>query len=163
MAGGHHIRGTRVVLGGMNTLLRRTVLAVTVLIGAYVGLWAEFFPRAFYTSFPGFGLHWIDVDGPFNEHLIRDVGSLYLALGIGSLAAMMARSATPGRVIGLAWALFGVLHFGYHVQHLEGSAVDIAGNIVSLGLSLALGVVLVFPLRGRAERTARTAATEVRS
>ena len=71
----------------MNTTFRRVLLGLTVAIGLYVGVWAEFFPGAFYSSFPGFGLHWINVDGPYNGHLIRDVGSLYLGLGAASLAA----------------------------------------------------------------------------
>ena len=142
----------------MNTRYRRVLLAVTVVIGAYVGVWAGFFPHSFYTSFPGFGLHWIDVDGPYNEHLIRDVGSLYLALGAGSLAAVFSRDAAPGRVIGLAWGLFGVLHFGYHVLHLEGSTTDIVGNIVTLGLSALAGILLALP-----SRKAVAAAEEVRS
>ena len=44
---------------------------------------------------------------------------------------------------GLAWTVFGVLHFGYHVTHLTGSATDIAGNIISLGINAILGVILV--------------------
>lgn len=139
----------------MNTPIRRVLLAVTVLIGGYVGLWAEFFPNAFYASFPGFGLHWIDIDGAFNEHLIRDVGSLYLALGAGSLAAIISRSAMPGQVVGVAWSVFGVLHFGYHALNPEGSAVDIVGSVVSLGISALLGIVLLLPLRGRVERQPR--------
>lgn len=142
----------------MNTRSRRVLLAVTVLLGGYVGAWAEFFPNAFYTSFPGFGLHWIDIDGPFNEHLIRDVGSLYLALAAGSLAAIISRSAMPGRVVGLAWSVAGVLHFGYHALHPEGSAVDVVGSIVILGISAALGIALLLPPRdapgaGRAATT----------
>jgi len=142
-----YIRVSRPVLEGMNTTFRRVLLGLTVAIGLYVGVWAEFLPEAFYRSFPGFGLHWINVDGPYNEHLIRDVGSLYLGLGAASLAAIFSRSATPGRVAGLAWALFGVLHFAYHVQHLQGSAVDIAGNVISLGLSAGLGIALLLPPR----------------
>ncbi|QTV79974.1 hypothetical protein [Microbacterium sp. NIBRBAC000506063] len=135
----------------MNTTFRRTLLGITVAISLYTGFWAAFLPEAFYRSFPGFGLHWIDVDGPYNEHLLRDVGGLYLALGAVSLAAIFCRSATPGRIAGLAWAVFGVLHLGYHVQHLHGSVVDIAGNIVTLGLSAALGVALLLPARAKAE------------
>lgn len=135
----------------MNTTFRRVLLGIAAVLGLYVGFWAAFLPEAFYSSFPGFGLHWIDVDGPYNEHLVRDIGGLYLALGAGSLAAIFSRSAAPGRVIGLAWALFGVLHFGYHLLHLRGSAVDVAGNIVSLGLSAALGVLLLLPARPRTE------------
>jgi len=149
----HHIRRGRFVQTGMNTPLRRGILAATVLIGAYVGIWGYFLPGSFYTSFPGFGLHWIDLDGPFNEHLIRDVGSLYLALGAGSLAAVFARSAVPGRVMGVAWFTFGVLHFGYHVLHPEGTVGDIVGSIVSLGISALLGIALMLPLRPRSRRS----------
>ncbi|PJJ70496.1 hypothetical protein CLV46_0017 [Diaminobutyricimonas aerilata] len=136
----------------MNSNLRRVVLALTVLIGAYVGIWGYVVPDAFYTSFPGFGLHWIDIDGPFNEHLIRDVGSLYIALGAGSLVAIFTRTAMPGRVMGVVWFVFGVLHFGYHVLHPEGTTLDVVGSIVSLGVSALVGVVLMLPLEPHADR-----------
>ena len=48
--------------------------------GAVVGIWALFFPQAFYDSFPGMGRSWVSVDGPFNEHLVRDVGGSFLSL-----------------------------------------------------------------------------------
>jgi hypothetical protein len=133
----------------MNSLLRRILLALTVLLGAYVGIWGYFAPQMFYTSFPGLGMHWIDVDGPFNQHLTRDVGSLDLALAAGSLAAIVTRTAVAGRVMGLAWFVFGVLHFGYHVTHPEGGAADIVGTIVSLVISALLGLALMLPLRPR--------------
>ncbi|WP_285116028.1 hypothetical protein [Leifsonia sp. fls2-241-R2A-40a] len=130
-----------------NTPLRRALLGLGVALGAYVGGWAYFAPDSFYSAFPGFGLHWIDIDGAFDEHLIRDVGALYLALGAASLGAAFARAAQPGRVVGLAWAVFGVLHFGYHVLHPEGSAGDVVSSLVSLGLSALLGVALLLPSR----------------
>ena len=137
----------------MNTPLRRILLILAAVLGLYTGIWAEFFPAQFYSSFPGFGLHWIDVDGAYNEHLIRDVGSFYLALSVVSVVAVFSRSALPGRIVGLGWAVFGVLHFGYHVLHLEGSALDIVGNIVSLGVSAALGIILATPSRKRLPAT----------
>lgn len=141
-----------------NTPLRRTLLGIGVALGAYVGGWAFFAPAAFYRSFPGFGLHWIDVDGPFNEHLIREVGALYLGLAAASLASALARSAQPGRIVGLAWAVFGTLHFGYHASHLEGSTGDRIGTLVSLGLSALLGLALLLPARGRKPETPGTPA-----
>lgn len=129
----------------MNTPFRRVILALTAIPGLYVGVWAEFLPRSFYASFPGFGLHWISMNGAYDEHLLRDVGSFYLALTAASIAGIIARTATPGRVAGLGWAVFGVFHFAYHITHLMGSAVDIAGNVISLGLSALLGIVLLFP------------------
>ncbi|WP_382303885.1 hypothetical protein [Herbiconiux sp. UC225_62] len=131
----------------MNSTPRRILLAATAILGAYVGLWAAFFPGSFYDDFPGLGLTWISADGPFNEHLIRDVGGLYLGLTAASVAAIVARTAAPGRVVGLGWAVFGAIHYGYHLLHLEGSTVDVVGNVVSLGISLALGVLLALPAR----------------
>lgn len=128
---------------------RRLVLGLTVVIAAYVGVWAQFFPDAFYTSFPGFGLHWTDVDGPNNEHLIRDVGSLYLALGAASVAAFFTREVVVSRVVGLAWAVFGVLHFVYHLLHLPTALVDLVGNVVSLGLTALCGILLALPVARR--------------
>lgn len=131
----------------MNTPFRRCLLTLTVILGLYVGVWAQFFPHAFYTSFPGFGLNWISLDGAENEHLIRDVGSLYLALTAISIAGLFAKTATVGRVAGLGWAVFGVLHFVYHIGHIVGGPVDIVGTVVSLGISAALGILLVFQPR----------------
>ena len=138
----------------MITPLRRAVLVLTVLIAAYVGIWAQFFPEAFYTSFPGVDLHWIDVDGAYNEHRIRDVGSLYLALGAASAAALFVREVMVSRVVGLAWAVFGILHLAYHGMHLPSSPVDLAGNAVTLGGTAVCGIVLALPARGRAEPAA---------
>jgi hypothetical protein len=135
-----------------NTALRRGLLAATAILGGYVGVWAEFFPAAFYSSFPGFGLHWIDIAGAFDEHLIRDVGSMYLALTAVSIAGIVARTATVGRVAGLGWVVFGVFHFGFHVTHLVGSTLDEVGAVVSLGVSALLGVALLFPLAPRVGR-----------
>lgn len=131
----------------MNNRFRRVVLAIAALIGVYVGFWAEVLPRSFYTSFPGFGLHWISMHGAYDEHLIRDVGSLYLALAAISVAAIFARTAAQGRTAGLAWTVFGILHFAYHLAHLDGSAVDKIGNVVTLGGSAVLGIILLFPPR----------------
>lgn len=130
----------------MNTSSRRVILALTAAIGLYVGVWAEFLPRSFYDSFPGLGRHWISLGGAYDEHLIRDVGSFYLALTAVSIAGIVARTAVAGRIAGLGWTVFGVLHFGYHVTHLDGSFADKAGNVITLGISMILGIALLFPV-----------------
>lgn len=130
----------------MSLTLRRIILAATAAVGAYVGIWAAVWPASFYSSFPGLGRIWVSVDGPFNEHLVRDVGALYLALAAASVAACFSRTADAGRVIGVAWTVFGIPHIGYHLAHLEGfDVVDVVGNIVSLGGSLLLGIALMLP------------------
>mgnify|MGYP006203677057 CR=1 FL=1 len=42
-----------------------------------VGLTATVFPRTFYEDFP-FVAHWVVLLPPYNEHLVTDVGGLYL-------------------------------------------------------------------------------------
>ena len=125
---------------------RRILLWITAAIGAFVGLWAAAWPGSFYDSFPGLGRVWISVDGPYNEHLIRDVGALYLALAAASVAATFSRGPDAGRVVGVAWAVFGIPHFIYHATQFAGMPlIDVIGNIVSLGGSLLLGIVLMLP------------------
>ena len=104
------------------------------------------FPQSFYDSFPGLGFIWISVDGPYNEHLIRDVGSLYLALSAAGIAATFSRTADAGRVVGVAWAVFRHPAFRLprtHFGHMP--FADVIGNTVSLGASLLLGVALMLP------------------
>ena len=58
----------------------RVVLVVWAAASVQLGIWATFAPRSFYEKFPGFGHHWVSMAGPYDEHLVRDVGGLYLAL-----------------------------------------------------------------------------------
>jgi hypothetical protein len=143
----------------MNTILRRIILGILVLSAAFVGLWAAIFPESFYSSFPGFGQHWVSGDGPYNEHLIRDVGGLYLGFAAAAVAAIIVRTATAGRVIGVGWTLFGLLHISYHLGHPEGTALAQVGTVVSLAVDLALGLALILPLG--ASRTRRSQSAEV--
>lgn len=144
-----------VVLVGVNTSYRRSVLALTVVVGLYVGVWAQFFPHAFYEGFPGFGLRWISIDGAENEHLIRDVGGLYLALTAISIAGFFSKTAVIGGVAGLGWTVFGVLHFAYHISHLTGTVLDMIGTLLSLAISAILGILLLLPTRKTRTRTTK--------
>jgi hypothetical protein len=128
----------------MTTLLRRIILVLTAITGSYVGIWAAALPQSFYDSFPGFGFMWVSVDGPFNEHLIRDVGALYLAIGAIAIYAIVAKGVAATRATGIAWVVFGVPHLTYHALHFEGMAfADVVGNVIALGGSLLLGVALL--------------------
>jgi hypothetical protein len=132
----------------VNLLSRRIVLAVTAALGLFVGAWAAVLPHGFYSSFPGLGFIWVAVDGPFNEHLIRDVGGLYLAISAATVWAIFSREHSATRAVGIAWVVFGVLHFSYHASHLHGmSTANAVGELIGLGTSLVLGVMLVLPVR----------------
>jgi hypothetical protein len=131
---------------------RRTALLLLSVAAVTVGAWAQFAPASFFTSFPA-GRAWVAADGPYNEHLIRDVGGLNLALAL--LAAIAAVRLQPEltRLVAMATLVYAVPHFAYHALPLEPySTTDAAANIVSLGLAVVLPVWLaVWPApRGRA-------------
>jgi hypothetical protein len=127
-------------------------LAFSALLGLFVGGWAYFAPQSFYDSFPGILGSWVSVDGPFNEHLIRDVGAMYLALAAASMGGLVWRSEVGFRVLGTAWTVFGALHFLYHSLHLAHMSLESAiGEMIALGVSLLLGVVLLIPERRERE------------
>ena len=141
------------------TRIHTAALALTAAIAFFVGGWASFAPDSFFDSFPGVLGQWVATDGPFNAHLVRDVGAMYLALGAASVAGLVWRSPAVTRVLGLAWTVFGALHLGYHATHLGALEADAAiGTVVSLTLSLGLGIVLLIPARdgGRTDAAKQT-------
>lgn len=131
----------------MTPRLRTSVLLVTALIGCYVGAWAAFAPQSFYDTFPGLGLIWISIDGPYNEHLVRDTGTLNLGLAAATLYAATRRGPAAlevSRALGLAWVVFSLPHLGYHLFHLDGlRAVDVVLQVISLASTAVLGALLM--------------------
>ncbi len=122
---------------------------------ALVGFWAAFAPRSFYVDFPGTGRHWISADGPYNEHLVRDVGELNLALLAVLVAALITMSMPVVRAALVAVIVNGVLHVVYHARHLDlFSSSDGAAVIGSLVLAPALAVVLLVLTRARPSNAA---------
>jgi hypothetical protein len=98
----------------------RVLLLGLVLFGAYPGAWAVVAPRSFYDDFPGvLRSGWVAVDGPFNEHLVRDVGAMFLALALLAAAAAVTGDRRTAGLAGAAWLLFSALHAGYHLVHLH--------------------------------------------
>src|SRR5256885_3835110 len=87
----------------MHDGIRRVFLAVLAFVAVEIGLWATFAPRSWYDHFPGGGRHWVAVDGPYNEHLTRDVGALYLALAVVTIAALFTLAPLVVRVASWAW------------------------------------------------------------
>jgi hypothetical protein len=117
----------------------RIALAILALVGLQVGLWAAFAPRSFYDDFPGAGRVWVAVDGPFNEHLVRDVGELNLALAVVAIVALVTMSRAAVLAAGGAWLAYGLPHLVYHLRHLE--PLDSA-DAVAVPVTLALNVLV---------------------
>jgi len=122
----------------------RLGLAVLAVQGAVLGVWAGFAPRSFYDDFPGLGRHWVSVDGPYNEHLVRDVGWLNLALTVITVwaAISLARSLVLAVLVG--WLVADLPHLVYHAAHLDGlSTSDGTAEIISLALGPAIAAALL--------------------
>ena len=122
----------------------RIALGYLALISLEIGVWAQFFPRSFYDNYPGLGRAWVAVDGPYNEHLVRDVGGLNLGLAAVLIVALVTLSQWTIVAACLASLLYGVPHLVYHIAHsdlLDGG--DVAGSIGGLALFAALPVVVI--------------------
>lgn len=124
----------------------RIALGYLALVSLQIGVWAQFAPRSFYDDFPGLGRTWVSVDGPYNEHLVRDVGGLYLALAVLVVAAMVTLSRAVVVTACIAVLVSGVPHLVYHVVNRDDlSGSDLAASLAGLALFAATPVgVLVF-------------------
>ncbi len=133
------------------TRLRWVALLVIASGSLVVGVWAQGFPQSFYDDFPGMGRIWVSVDGPYNEHLVRDVGGLNLGLAVVAIWALVAGSVLLSRAVGAAALVFGLPHLLYHVTHLDPfDTTDALGNVVALALTLAAALLaLAAPARPR--------------
>lgn len=141
----------------MTVTLRRVLLWITVLGAAFVGFWALFAPSLWYDEFPGLGLRWLPPLGPFNEHLTRDVGALYLGLGVvGLAAALRPTDELLVRVAAAGWFVFSLPHLIFHLGHLGMyGPLDRILNIVTLGFYALMPIVVALPLRRPAAMVAR--------
>jgi hypothetical protein len=128
----------------MARTLSRVILGLLAASATVLGLWASADPRGFYDTFPGGGRHWVAVDGPYNEHLVRDFGALNLALAFLLIVAFVHMTPTLVRTAAIASLLFAVPHFVYHARHLDvlGSSDKVA-NMVALGLAIGGPVILL--------------------
>ena len=129
-------------------LVVRIALGYLGLVSAQIGFWALLAPRSFFDSFPGLGRAWVAVDGPYNEHLVRDVGALNLTL----LVLLVAAAVWPTRellsVAAVASLVWGVPHTLYHLFNTEGlSTGDAIASLGGLMVFVAFAVVLLTTAR----------------
>ena len=126
------------------TRLRQVALVVLAASSAVVGLWASAAPRSFYDEFPGAGRMWVAIDGPYNEHLVRDVGGLNLGLAFVAVLALVTGSVLVSRAAGGAGLLYGVPHLTYHALNLDAyDSSDAVAMILSLTIAALAAVAAV--------------------
>jgi hypothetical protein len=123
------------------------MLAYFAVSGLAIGAWAALAPRGFYDDFPGIGTrHWVSIDGPYNEHLVRDFGALNLALAAVAIVALVTLSRSLVVATAVAELVYGVPHLVYHLRHVDAmkghDPLDGVGG-VALGVVLAALLLVV--------------------
>ena len=118
------------------------------------GIQAAFAPRSFFDDFP-LGRGWIAHEGDaYNEHLVRDVGALFLALIVVTVWTLWRHH--PARPVAAAWLVQGVLHVTYHVRHLDGygtaDKVGLVGSLVTVPVLALVALWAGWPVRSTPER-----------
>lgn len=118
-------------------LLARLALLYLLASTLLIGVSATVAPHAFYDDFP-FVAHWVDLLPPYNEHLVTDVGGLYLGFAVLFGWAAWTLDRTLVRAVSVAWLLTAGLHLIFHAGHLEGfGTADAVAELGSLALLLA--------------------------
>ncbi|SNS96306.1 hypothetical protein SAMN04488107_4454 [Geodermatophilus saharensis] len=128
----------------------KALLGWFVLFGLVIGLWQAAFPESFYADFPGMGHHWVSPDGPYNEHLLRDVGLGNLAVATVALVALLTGVVWVARAAGLAVVVLDLPHQLYHQLHvsvLPTTADQVLQSTTLAAVSLAAVALLVLAFR----------------
>jgi len=127
--------------------LRFLLLALGVPQGL-IGLWALFAPRSFYGDFPSGTGGWVHVLGPFDEHLVTDVGALFVGLGVLMAIGAFTLRRTVVMAAAVTWLVFSIPHLVWHSFNLEryGTA-DAIANTVTLTWTAVGGLLILALLR----------------
>jgi hypothetical protein len=140
----------------MQRPITRVLLVFFGLVEAVVGIWPLVSPIGFYQDFPGFRTGWVAMDGPFNEHLLRDFGGLNLALAATLIGAAVIGTTAVARLAAVAALLFGLPHFLYHLGHVSHfEQIDQVLILVTTGLGVVVPILLLL-IPGRRVSTPAT-------
>ncbi len=125
------------------------IRAALVVLGAVQfinGLYALFAPRSFYDDFP-LGRGWVEALPAYNEHLVRDVGGLFIATAVVLFAAARSLDRRLVIVAAASFLCFSLPHTIYHFLNLGPyDAFDAAANVVSLAATVLVPAWILFAL-----------------
>ena len=124
-------------------------LAILAFAALSVGLPAAFAPETFYEDYPFFTA-WINLLPPYNEHLITDVGGLYVGFGVLFVWSLIKPSRQLILPVCVAWFIAQLLHFAFHISHLEGfTTTDAVAQTVGLAVITLVPLVPIALLGSR--------------
>jgi alkylhydroperoxidase family enzyme len=142
-----------------NSLAFRVGLLGLGLVQLVDGLYALLAPHSFFESFP-LGRGWVEALPSYNEHLTRDVGALFIATAVVLIAAGLVLERRLVTVALWSFLAFSVPHTIYHAFNLGPYATgDAIANVLSLGLTVAVPIALLWLMRSPTPRRAAASAT----
>jgi hypothetical protein len=107
-----------------------------------IGVYALFFSRDFYSDFP-LSRSWAEV-GPYNEHLVTDVGALFCAMGVIALFGAARVDRRLAQAVALGWIVFTVPHLIFHWSHRAG--LETADVVAQTALFVAQLLIALYVL-----------------
>jgi len=123
---------------------------------ALIGVWAQGWPRSFYTDFPLPGHRWVANLPSYNEHVLRDFGGLNLALAVVFGVAAVTLHPVLVRAVLAGYLVFAVPHLVFHLNHLQPfGRTDAAAQTVALTAVAVLPMALLALTRPPASRSRR--------
>src|SRR5215208_906625 len=130
--------------------LVRAVLAALAVVQLINGVWALFAPQSFYERYP-FGRGWVELLPAYSEHLVRDLGGLFLATAGVFVGAAFVMSRATVIIACVSWLLFALPHAIYHGFNLDPYSTGdaIANAVVLTGAVLLPAWVLAVGARRR--------------
>jgi hypothetical protein len=125
--------------GTRAAVLPRAALVLVAAAQAEVAIWGELSPRSFWTSFPGFGHHWVMGMGAYDEHLVRDYAATELGLAVLLACAAVWFGRHVVLIAGAAFLAATLPHFIYHLTTTAMLSVsDDAASLGAFVLEMAL-------------------------
>jgi hypothetical protein len=126
-------------------VLRAGVVALALEAGM-IGVHALFFPLYFYNKFL-LGRGWVKMLPPYNEHITRDLGALYLGFFVVLAYAAVKLSKDVFNAAVLGFVVATVPHMIFHAAHAA-DAPMLIDKILQVGLlavtvALGLGLLLI--------------------
>jgi hypothetical protein len=139
-----------------SSLAARGALVILLLSAAAIGITATLAPHTFYDDFP-FLSHWVDLLPPYNEHLVTDVGGLYLGFAVLFAWAAWTLQPTLVRAVCSAWLLTAAIHLAFHATHLDDfGTADAVAELASLAFLLVPPPVAIWAVGDGVGRVIRS-------
>ena len=133
------------------TAVIRIALIVLALDETIVGAWNQFMPASFYRDFPT-----VELTPPFSEHYARDFGGATLGIAVLLIVAALRPRGSFVLPAAIAYSVFSIPHFGFHVTHLEhATSAEAWFLVVGNATVSALGVLVIALTVLRMRRDAR--------